>query len=137
MLIEHRPGHLKKGLIFALNNAILLRHIRRGKLMLKSQRSTKDLKMSIFEFYAIVTAYSCNDILGKLILQPTNQISSMSENIMLHLHEEQPRIARKIVNDHKHIPHPPRKSKSKLDQQCPYEAVGEENLRPGGGMHPP
>jgi hypothetical protein len=29
MLIEHRPGHLNKGPIHVLNNAILLRHIRR------------------------------------------------------------------------------------------------------------
>jgi hypothetical protein len=35
MLIEHRPGHLNKGLIFAFNNAILLRHMRGGKLMLE------------------------------------------------------------------------------------------------------
>ena len=29
-----------------------------------------------------------NGILGKLILQPKNQISSMSESLILHLHEE-------------------------------------------------
>jgi hypothetical protein len=34
MLIKHRPDHLNKGLILALNNAILLGHIRRRKLML-------------------------------------------------------------------------------------------------------
>jgi hypothetical protein len=106
MLIEHRPGHLNKGSILALNNSILQRHIRRGKLMLKSQRSTKGLKMSIFESCAIVTVYSSHGILGKLDLQPKNQTSSMSENLILCLHEEHPRIARKIINDHKHIPHP-------------------------------
>jgi hypothetical protein len=36
MLIEHHPSHLKKGPIFALNNAILLEDIRRGKLMFKT-----------------------------------------------------------------------------------------------------
>jgi hypothetical protein len=36
MLIEHHPGHLNKGLIFALNNTILLRDIRRGKLVLEA-----------------------------------------------------------------------------------------------------
>jgi hypothetical protein len=41
ILIEHRPGLLNKGLILALNNTILLRDIRRGKLMLEVQRSTK------------------------------------------------------------------------------------------------
>jgi hypothetical protein len=68
MLIKHRPRHLNKGLILVLNNAILLMHIQRGKLMLKSQRSTKGLKLSIFEFYAIVTVYSSHGIFGKLIL---------------------------------------------------------------------
>ena len=37
MLIEHRPSHLNKDLSFTFNNAISLRYIRRGKLMLKSQ----------------------------------------------------------------------------------------------------
>jgi hypothetical protein len=36
MLIEHHPGHLNKGSIFALNNTILLRDIRRGKLVLEA-----------------------------------------------------------------------------------------------------
>jgi len=55
MLIEHRPSHLNKGPILALNNTILLRDIRRGKLVLEAQRSTKGFKMSILEFCAIVT----------------------------------------------------------------------------------
>ena len=55
MLIEHRPSHPNKGPILALNNTILLRDIRRGKLMLEAQRSTKGFKMSILEFCAIVT----------------------------------------------------------------------------------
>jgi len=48
MLIKHRPGHLNKGSILAFINAILLGHIRRGKLMLESQRSTECCKWSIF-----------------------------------------------------------------------------------------
>jgi hypothetical protein len=64
MLIKHRPGHLNKGPILTFNNAILLWHIRRGKLMLESQRSTKGCTLSIFEFRAIVTAYSFYGILG-------------------------------------------------------------------------
>jgi hypothetical protein len=48
MIIEHRPGHLNKGSILAFNNVILLRHIRNEKLILKSQGSTKGLKMSLF-----------------------------------------------------------------------------------------
>ena len=69
MLIEHRPSHLNKGPILALNNAILLRDIRRGKLMLEAQRSTKGLKMSILEFCAIVTVNRSHGILRELILQ--------------------------------------------------------------------
>jgi hypothetical protein len=108
MLLKHRLGHHNKGPILALNNSILLRHIQRAKLMLESQRSTKGLKMSIFEFYAIITENSSHGIFGKLILQLKNQISSMSKNIILCLHEEHTRIARKIVNGHKHISHPPK-----------------------------
>jgi hypothetical protein len=77
MLIEHRPGHLNKGPILALNNIILLRNIRRGKLMLEAQRSTKGFKMSILELCAIIIVNRSYDILRKLILQPKNQIPSM------------------------------------------------------------
>ena len=77
MLIEHRPSHLNKGLILALNNTILLRDIRRGKLMLEAQRGTKCFTMSILEFYAIVTTNRSHGILRELILQPMNQILSM------------------------------------------------------------
>ena len=77
MLIEHRPSHFNQSPIFALNNTILLRDIRRGKLMLEAQRSTKGFKMSILEFCAIVTTNRCHGILSELILQPKNQILSM------------------------------------------------------------
>jgi hypothetical protein len=110
MLIKHRPGHLKKGPIFAFNNTILLGHIRRGKLMLESQRSTIGGKLSIFEFCAIVTAYSCHDIFRKLILQPKNQISSMSKSLILHRHKEHPRVAREVIDNHKHIPLPSKRA---------------------------
>jgi hypothetical protein len=36
MLIEHRPSHLNKGPILAINNTILLKDISRGKLMLEA-----------------------------------------------------------------------------------------------------
>ena len=77
VLIEHRPSHLNKGLIIALYNTILLGDIRRGKLMLVAQRSTKGFKISILEFYAIVTANCSHGILRELILQLKNQILSM------------------------------------------------------------
>jgi hypothetical protein len=68
MLIEHLPSQLNKGPILEFNNAIQLRHIRRGKLLLESQISTKGFKMSILEFYAIITVNHSNGIFGKLIL---------------------------------------------------------------------
>jgi hypothetical protein len=77
MLIEHHPSHLNKGLILALNNTILQRDIRRGKLMLETQRSTKSFKMNILEFCAIITVNRSHGILRELILQPKNQIPSM------------------------------------------------------------
>jgi hypothetical protein len=36
VLIKHRPSHLNKGPILALNNTVLLRDIRKGKLMLEA-----------------------------------------------------------------------------------------------------
>jgi hypothetical protein len=77
MLIEHRPGHLNKGPILALNNTILQRDIEREKQMLVAQRSTKGFKMSIVELCAIVTANRSHGILRELILQPKNQVPSM------------------------------------------------------------
>jgi hypothetical protein len=71
-------------------------------------RKHKGLKMSILEFCAIITANSSDGILRELILQPKNQISSMSKSLILCLYKEHQKIATKIVNDHKHIPHPPK-----------------------------
>jgi hypothetical protein len=66
--------------------------------------------MSILKLCAIVTTNSSHDIFGKLILKPKNQISSMSKSPILRLHEEHPRIAIKVINDHKYIPHPPERA---------------------------
>jgi hypothetical protein len=63
MLIEHHPGHLNKGPILALNNTVLLRDIRRGELVLKTQRGAEGIKLRVLEFCAIVTAYSSHGIL--------------------------------------------------------------------------
>jgi hypothetical protein len=64
MLIEHRPSHLNKGLIFPFNNAIMLRYTGRGKLMLKIQGSRQSLKMSVLELCAIVTVIALMAFLG-------------------------------------------------------------------------
>jgi hypothetical protein len=110
MLIKHCPGHLNKGPIFVFNNTILLGHIQRGKLMLESQRSTKGCKLSIFEFWAIVTAYSSHGIFRELILQPKNQISSMSKSLILRHHKEHRGVAREVIDNHKHIPLPSKRA---------------------------
>jgi hypothetical protein len=34
----------------------------------------------------------------------------MSKSLILHPHEEHPRIARKVINDHKNIPHSPERA---------------------------
>jgi hypothetical protein len=100
MLIKHHPIHLNKGSILALNDAILLGDIRRGKLILKAQRSTKGFKMSILEFCAIVSA---NCSLG--ILRETH--FATEESNPKHVKEPHPysprkhlRVARKIIHDH-------------------------------------
>jgi hypothetical protein len=54
MPIEHCPSHLNKSLILAFNNAILLRYIQRGKLILKTEGSIKGLKIVILELCIIV-----------------------------------------------------------------------------------
>jgi hypothetical protein len=77
MRSKHHPSHLNKGPILALNNTIFLGDIRREKLMLEAQRSTKGFKTSILEFYAFVITNCSHDILRELILQPKNQIPSM------------------------------------------------------------
>jgi hypothetical protein len=66
--------------------------------------------MSILELCAIVTMSCSHGIFGKLIVQPKNQILSISKSHILHLHEEHPRIARKVINDRKHIPHFPKRA---------------------------
>ena len=53
--------------------------------MLEAQRSTKGFKMSILEFYAIVTSNRSHGMFWKLILQPKNQILSMSKSLILAL----------------------------------------------------
>jgi hypothetical protein len=68
MLIEHRPGHLNKGPILALNNTVLLRDIRRGKLVLKTQGRTEGIKLRVLKFCAIVTVDISYEILGQLSL---------------------------------------------------------------------
>jgi hypothetical protein len=99
MHIKYRPSYLNKDPIFAFNNAILLRYIWRGKPMLKIQRSTQHLKMSVLEFYVIINTNFSYDIFWKLILQSKNQISSMRISLVLCLHEKHPRVA---------LPFPPR-----------------------------
>jgi hypothetical protein len=61
---------------------------------------------------------------GKLILQPENQISSMSKSLILRLHEEPPRIAR-VKSRQRPQAHSrfPRMRKCELDQRLPYEAI--------------
>jgi hypothetical protein len=110
MLIKHRPSHLNKGPIFVFNNTILLGQIRREKLMLESQRSTKGCKLSIFELCAIITAYSSHGIFRKLILQLKNQILSISKSLILRRHKELLRVVREVVDNHKHIPLPSKRA---------------------------
>jgi hypothetical protein len=44
VLIEHRPSHLTKGMIFPLNYTILTSHIGRRELMFETQIMTKGFK---------------------------------------------------------------------------------------------
>jgi hypothetical protein len=67
MLVEHHPSHLTEGTILPLNHTILTSHIGRRELMFETQITTKDFKMRVFKFSAIV---AMNSISIPLILQP-------------------------------------------------------------------
>jgi hypothetical protein len=48
MLVEHRPSHLTKGMIFLLNYTILTSHIGRRELMFETQITTKGSETRFF-----------------------------------------------------------------------------------------
>ena len=56
MLIEHRPHHLNQRPILPLYNSILLWSVGRRILVFKPLITAKGVKMSVFEFCAIITA---------------------------------------------------------------------------------
>ena len=56
MLIEHRPRHLNQRPILPLYNSILLWSVGRRILVFKPLITAKGVKMSVFEFCAIITA---------------------------------------------------------------------------------
>ena len=56
MLVEHRPRHLNQRPILLLYNSILLWSVGRRILVFEPLITTKGVKTSVFEFYAIVTA---------------------------------------------------------------------------------
>ena len=56
MLIEHRPSHLNQRSILSLYNPILLWSVGGRILVFKILITAKDVKTSIFEFCAIITA---------------------------------------------------------------------------------
>ena len=68
MLIKHRPGHLTKGPVLPLHNAILTSDVWRRILMIETKVTAKGIKMRVLKLCAIVTAYSSNGITMSLIL---------------------------------------------------------------------
>jgi hypothetical protein len=83
MLVEHRPSHLTKGMIFPLNYIILTSHVGRRKLMFETQTTTKGFKTRVFKFTAIVATNSLNNISIPLILQPQDQIPNKTKHLPL------------------------------------------------------
>ena len=55
MLIEHRPRYLNQRPILPLYNSILLWSVGRRILVFKPLITAKGVKMSVFEFCAIIT----------------------------------------------------------------------------------
>jgi hypothetical protein len=70
MLVEHRPSHLTKRMIFPLNYTIPRCHIGRRELMFETQITTKGFETRVFKLSAIVATNSLNSISIPLILQP-------------------------------------------------------------------
>jgi hypothetical protein len=117
MLIKHRPSHRTKGMIFPLIHTILTSHIGRRKLMFETQITTKDFKMRVFKFIAIVATNSSNIISMSLVLQPQDQISYKTKRTPLVSQKEDPSIARIVVHDHKDMSFPTRRAHTSWTNQ--------------------
>ena len=55
MIVEHHPRHLNQRPILPFYNSILLWSVGRRILVFKSMITAKGVKMSVFEFCAIIT----------------------------------------------------------------------------------
>ena len=99
MLIEHRPSHLNQGTVPVLNNPILRWNIWGRVLMFKTLATAKGIKAIILEFCTVVTA-NCSNGMGEFAFQPKHKIVNVPKSFILCSQKENPRIARKIVNDH-------------------------------------
>jgi hypothetical protein len=104
VLIEHDPSHLNEGLILAFNNNILLRHVWRGKLMLKAKGIIKDLKISILNFVSLSLWISLVACFRNSFATEKSKPSMRKKSSLVSM--KTPRIAREVTNNHKHIPLP-------------------------------
>src|SRR6187551_1344026 len=102
VLIKHGPCHLNQSPIFPLNNAILLRCVWRGKLMLDSLFIKKLFNICVLELRPVVTSYML-DLQLKLILSSSNESLDDCLSFTLVLQQEDPCETGKVIYNDKSI----------------------------------
>jgi hypothetical protein len=73
------------------------------KLLINAMLKAKLIKRSIYELSLIITVNDFQAV-GMLIVQPQSQDPKVLKQFILALQEENPRVARVVVNDDKNAP---------------------------------
>src|SRR6187551_404441 len=102
VLIKHGPCHFNQSPVLPLNNAILLRCVWCGELMLDSFFIKKLFNIGVLELRPIVTSYML-DLQLKLILSSLNESLDDCLSFTLVLQKENPCEARKVIYNDKSI----------------------------------
>ena len=101
-LRQHGPSHLNKSPVLPFGHTILLRGVCSGILMFNPLITKEIIQGVVFELGAIVTSYNQH---GNIVL-PLNQVDEVNKSPLsftLQLEEINPRVSRKVVNNHQTI----------------------------------
>jgi hypothetical protein len=74
-----------------------------GKLLINTMLKAKLIKSGISELSPIITVNGFQ-LVGMLIVQPQSQAPKVLKHFILALQEENPRVARVVINDDKNVP---------------------------------
>ena len=102
VLIERRSGHLNKGFVLALHDAILLRYVQSRELMSDAHSIQIKVEAGVLELSAVVTS----DMLDLDAIVCHGTIGKASEDILHFILVEDymhPSISRVIINNDKAI----------------------------------